>query len=357
MPFGFNKRGIKIINVGLIGCGRISKKHFEAISKLDGIRCLACCDIIAERARSAAQTYDIPYWTTDYEEMLRHKDIDIIAVCTPSGLHPWHGIQAARYGKHLLVEKPIAVRVKQAEHLIRYCNRRVNLHVSLQNRLNRSIQLLRTAYNEGRFGKIYMILANVLWNRPQSYYDMDSWRGTWALDGGAFMNQACHYVDMVQWFGGPVESVTSLTATMARTIETEDTGGALIRFNNGIIGSINVTMLVYPNNMEGSITILGENGTVKVGGIAMNKIEHWEFGDRRDYDHEVSLCNSEVASIYGEGHQAYYAQLVKSMSNSIDNQIQENQGLVDGIEGRKSLLLIEAIYRSSLKKRRVNIRG
>ncbi|HHW60663.1 MAG TPA: Gfo/Idh/MocA family oxidoreductase, partial [Syntrophomonadaceae bacterium] len=273
-----------MINIGLIGCGRISKNHFEAIAQQQDAQCIACCDIIEERAREGAGNYKIPFWTTNYEEMLQNPDIDLISICTPSGLHPQHGIQAAQYGKHVLTEKPMACRLAEADELIKACDEAgVKLFVVLQNRLNPSIQLVRRAFEEGRFGRIYMINSNVFWTRPQDYYDMASWRGTWKYDGGAFMNQASHYVDMVQWFGGPIEEVKSFTATLARNIEAEDTGSAIIRFQSGAIGSINVTMLTYPKNLEGSITILGEKGTVRVGGKAMNQIEKWEFADQQDY--------------------------------------------------------------------------
>lgn len=329
-----------MLNIGLIGCGRISKNHFEAIAGQPDAQCIACCDIIEERVREAAERYDIPNWTTSYAEMLQNPDIDIVSICTPSGLHPEHGIQAARAGKHVLTEKPMACRLAEADELIKACDEAgVKLFVVLQNRLNPAIQMVRRAFEEGRFGKINMITSNVFWTRPQEYYDMAPWRGTWALDGGAFMNQASHYVDMVQWFGGPMEEVKSITATLARKIEAEDTGSAIIRFKNGAIGSINVTMLTYPKNLEGSITILGEKGTVKIGGMAMNTIEHWEFTDVKDYDAGIEESNSNPTSVYGFGHSGFY-------KNALDC----IKGIAipgsNGTEGRKSLYLLEQIYRS-----------
>jgi len=339
-----------MLNIGLIGCGRISKNHFEAIDKLENARCIACCDIIEERARKASEKYNIPYWTTDYEKMLMNKEIELVSICTPSGLHPEHGILAAQHGKHVLTEKPMACRLGEADRMIQVCHKAgVKLFVVLQNRLNPSIQLLRRAYEEGRFGKIYMITSNVFWTRPQEYYDMAPWRGTWALDGGAFMNQASHYVDMVQWFGGPINEVKSITGTLARNIEAEDTGSAIIKFQNGAIGNINVTVLTYPKNLEGSITILGENGTVRIGGIAMNRIEHWEFADKRDYDQKVKEVGTNSDSVYGFGHQGYYDIITRIIDKCSDSQLLDNNYLyVDGIEGRKSLELLSKIY-SSMK--------
>ncbi len=328
-----------MLNIALLGCGRISKNHFEAIAQQPDAQCIACCDIIEDRAKEAAKKYNIPTWTTNYEEMLSDPNIDLISICTPSGLHPEHGIQAAKAGKHVLTEKPMACRLIEADELIKACDQaRVKLFVVLQNRLNPSIQLVRRAFEEGRFGQIYMITSNVFWTRPQDYYDMAPWRGTWKLDGGAFMNQASHYVDMVQWFGGPIKEVKSITATLARNIEAEDTGSAIIRFQNGAIGSINVTMLTYPKNLEGSITIFGEKGTVRVAGTSMNKIEYWEFADKKYYDAEIDQYNTNPSSVYGFGHSGYYR-------NVIDNLQGTAEPSSNGPEGRKSLYLLEQIYK------------
>ena len=329
-----------MLNIGLIGCGRISKNHFEAIASQPDAQCIACCDIIADRAQAAAEKNNIPNWTATYEDMLSNPDIDLISICTPSGLHPEHGIQAAHAGKHVLTEKPMACRLNEADELIKACDEAgVRLFVVLQNRLNPAIQLARRAFEEGRFGKIYMITSNVFWTRPQDYYDMAPWRGTWKLDGGAFMNQASHYVDMVQWFGGPIKEVKSITATLARNIEAEDIGSAIIRFQNGAIGSINVTMLTYPKNLEGSITILGENGTVCIGGTSMNKIEQWDFVDKQPYDDEIEKYNTNPASVYGFGHSGYYCNVIRFFSK-------KDISISDGSTGRRSLEFIERIYQS-----------
>ncbi|MEN6327045.1 MAG: Gfo/Idh/MocA family oxidoreductase [Syntrophomonas sp.] len=327
-----------MLKIGLLGCGRISKNHFEAIAQQPDAQCIACCDIIEERARESAEKYNIPTWTTNYQEMLSDPNIDLISICTPSGLHPQHGIQAARAGKHVLTEKPMACRLTEADNLIKTCDEAgVKLFVVLQNRLNPAIQLVRRAFEEGRFGKIYMITSNVFWTRPQEYYDMAPWRGTWALDGGAFMNQASHYVDMVQWFGGPIDEVKAITATLARNIEAEDIGSAIIRFRIGAIGSINVTMLTYPKNLEGSITLLGEKGTVRVAGTSMNKIEQWEFADNQPYDEELEKSNTNPSSVYGFGHSSYYR-------NIIDTLTSKEEPISNGLEGIKSLYLLEKIY-------------
>lgn len=330
-----------MVNICVLGCGRISKNHFESIAKIPNARIVGCCDVISERAEMAAKSYNVPYWTTDYEDLLNSCKPELVSICTPSGLHPKHGITAARLGVNVLTEKPMGVKLSSADKLIKSCEENnVKLFVVLQNRLNPSIQMVKQALDSGRFGKIYKIVANVFWTRPQDYYDSASWRGTWELDGGAFCNQASHYVDLVQWFGGPVNSVAAHTATLARNIEAEDTGSAIIVFKSGCIASINVTMLTYPQNFEGSITILGEKGSVRIGGVAANKILHWEFKDWHDSDNEIKSTSTMPGSVYGFGHYPYYEGVIDSLRNN-------TPPMIDGLEGRKSLEIIEAIYKSS----------
>ena len=187
----------------------------------------------------------------------------------------------------------------------------MHLFVVKQNRRNATLQLLKRAVEKRRFGRIYMVNINVFWTRPQSYYDSAPWRGTWEFDGGAFMNQASHYVDLLDWLIGPVESVQAYTATLARNIQVEDTGVVSIRWRTGALGSMNVTMLTYPKNLEGSITIIGEKGTVRIGGVAVNKIEHWEFADADPDDAQVEQASYETTSVYGFGHPLYYDNVIK----------------------------------------------
>ena len=284
---------------------------------------------------------------TDYQKMLERDDIDVVSICTPSGLHPEHGIAAAKRGIHVVSEKPMAITLEGADQLIRTCDQeKVQLFVVKQNRLNTTMQLLKRAVDKNRFGKIYMIQSNVFWQRPQSYYDMTKWRGTWEFDGGSFMNQASHYVDAIQWLIGPVESVMAETATMARHIETEDTGSAILKFHNGVIGTINVTMLTYPKNFEGSITILGEKGTVKVGGVAVNHIDIWEFEEYDDDDRLIEESNYSPPNIYGLGHLPYYQNVIAALKG-------ETEADTDGRSGRKSLELIIAVYKSAQTGKKV----
>ena len=328
------------IRVALVGCGRISQTHFEAIREVEGVRLVAVCDSVEARARGAGEQNDVP-WFTSYSKMLADAPSDAVAICTPSGLHPQHGILAARAGKHVISEKPMAITLSAADELVHACDENgVHLFVVKQNRLNPSVQLVKRALDKGRFGRLYVANTTVRWTRPQEYYDQAPWRGTWEFDGGAFMNQASHYVDLIQWLMGPVESVVAKTATLARRIETEDTGVAVLKFRSGALGVIEVTMLTYPKNLEGSLTLLGEKGTVRIGGTAVNRIEHWVFAEPDDDDKLVAEASTNPSSVYGFGHAGYYRNVLAVLRG-------EAAPETDGRAGRKSLELILGIYESA----------
>ena len=330
--------------IGLVGCGRISKNHFDAIRKVDGLSLAAVCDIDAERARRAGEEQGVPSYRA-IDDMLRAGEgetpFDIVAVCTPSGLHSTHGAAAARARKHVITEKPMAISLTQADELVHACDDAgVQLFVVKQNRLNPPIQLLKRAVDKGRFGRIYMANVTVRWQRPQEYYDAEPWRGTWEFDGGAIMNQASHYVDLIQWLVGPVESVLAKTATQGRRIEAEDSGVGLVKFRSGALGVIEVNVLTYPRNLEGSITVLGEKGSVKIGGTAVNRVEHWLFADYDDDDKLVDSANTNPPNVYGYGHEGYYRNVLAVLRG-------EAKPETDGRAGRKSLELILGLYESA----------
>src|SRR5262245_22886682 len=328
------------IRLALVGCGRISQTHFDAIREVDGIELVGVCDTVEQRAREAGEQNNVP-WFTSYQTMLAEVPCEAVTLCTPSGLHPQHGILAAKAGKHVICEKPMAITLAAADELVHACDEQgVHLFVVKQNRLNPSVQLVKRALDKGRFGRLYLANTTVRWTRPQEYYDQAPWRGTWEFDGGAFMNQASHYVDLIQWLAGPVESVIAKTATLARRIETEDTGIAVLRFRSGALGVIEVTMLTYPKNLEGSLTLLGEKGTVRIGGTAVNRIEHWAFADDDPDDELVSQAATNPASVYGFGHAGYYRNVLAVLRG-------EAAPETDGRAGRKSLELILGIYESA----------
>lgn len=326
--------------VALVGCGRIAGTHFEALGKIPALRLTAVCDILPERAQAAGEQLGVPFFTS-YEKMLAEASCDVVTICTPSGLHPQHGILAAKAKKHVVCEKPMAITLSAADKLVEACDDAgVRLFVVKQNRLNPAIQLLKRAIDRRRFGRIYLANTTVRWARPQEYYDQAPWRGTWEFDGGAFMNQASHYVDLIQWLVGPVESVMAKTATLARRIEAEDTGVAILKFRSGALGVMEVTMLTYPKNLEGSITILGELGTVKIGGTAVNRVEHWQFADYDDDDKRIEQAATSPPNVYGFGHEAYYRNVLAVLRG-------EARPDTDGRSGRKSLEIILGVYESA----------
>ncbi|NLN34570.1 MAG: Gfo/Idh/MocA family oxidoreductase [Candidatus Cloacimonetes bacterium] len=337
------------VKLGLIGCGRISKNHLDAVSQIPEADFVAVCDCVEERAKQVAADYGITKVYTDHIEMLKNEKLDLVSICTPSGMHPDMGVDVANAKVNVLTEKPMSINVEAADKLIKACDdNHVRLFVVKQNRLNSTMQLLKRAVDKNRFGRIYMAQANVFWQRPQSYYDAAKWRGTWEFDGGAYMNQASHYVDAIYWLLGNVDSVSAFTSTMARKIEAEDTGSAILKFRSGIIASINVTMLTYPKNFEGSITIIGEKGIVKVGGVAVNKIEKWEFEEYDDDDRIALDSNYTPPNVYGFGHNPYYR-------NVVDVLLEKAEPSTDGRDGRKSVEIIQAIYRSAKTGKKVSL--
>ena len=337
------------IKIALAGCGRISKNHFEAIQKLsDQFEIVGVCDIVKDRADTASNLYVAPAYY-DYTELLKNSGAELVSLCTPSGIHPEQAIEASKYGINVVSEKPMGVRFEDGLEMVKACKEAgVKLFVVKQNRLNVTVQKLKDAIDSGRFGKLYMISSNVFWTRPQEYYDMASWRGTWEYDGGAFMNQASHYVDLLQYLFGPVESVHSFTGTLARNIEAEDSGVVNLKWSGGALGSMNVTMLTYPKNLEGSITVLGEKGTARIGGTALNKIEVWDFRKPVESDKSVFDSSYETASVYGFGHFNYYENVADVLLNGA-------QPITDGDEGLKSLRLLCSIYKSNHENKSVRL--
>lgn len=325
------------IRIAIVGCGRISKNHFGSIEQHGAdFELVAVCETDPTRLAEHKDRYKVPGYQR-LEEMLEREKIDVIALCTPSGIHPDQTVVAAQYGVHVITEKPMATRWSDGLRMVKACDdANVRLFVVKQNRRNTTLQLLKRCVEEKRFGKIHMVHVNVFWARPQSYYDQAKWRGTWEFDGGAFMNQASHYVDLLDWLIGPVEKVQAMMST-TRDIEVEDTGVLNVKWRNGAIGSMSVTMLAYPQNLEGSITILGEHGTVRVGGVAVNDIQLWKFAEPRPYDEDIHSANYETTSVYGFGHPLYYSNVKDVLRGLVEPE-------TDGREGLKSLELLIAAY-------------
>ncbi len=337
------------IKLAVVGCGRISKNHFGSIQKhANDVELVALCDDNRAVLDSLRSAHQVPCYDS-YDRLLRESDCDMVVLCTPSGLHAGMTIQAARHGKHVMTEKPMATRWKDGVAMVQACDdANVRLFVVKQNRRNTTLQLVKRAVEEKRFGKIYMVHLNVFWTRPQEYYDSAKWRGTWEMDGGAFMNQASHYVDLLEWLIGPVSDVQAMTGTLARNIEVEDTGVLNLRWRHGALGSMAVTMLTYPRNLEGSITILGEKGTVRIGGVAVNDIQVWDFAEPREYDQHIATASYETTSVYGFGHPLYYKNVIDVLRGVAEPE-------TDGREGLKSLELLIAAYISARDGKTVSL--
>lgn len=337
------------IRISLVGCGRISGKHFGAIAQhSERLELAGVCDTNADRLSAAVADTGAPGFP-DLDALLEGTAADLVVLCSPSGQHPEQAIRIAEAKRHVMTEKPMATRWRDGLRMVDACDRAgVRLFVVKQNRRNSTLQLLKRAVQQKRFGRIYMVVINVFWTRPQSYYDSDSWRGTWEFDGGALMNQASHYVDLLDWLIGPVESLQAYTGTLARDIEVEDTATLNVRWRSGAMGSMNVTMLTYPKNLEGSITILGEKGTARVGGVAVNEIQHWEFEEPTEDDDKVAAANYETTSVYGFGHPLYYDNVIRTLRGEAEPE-------TDGREGLRSLEVLIAAYLSARDGRRVSL--
>lgn len=335
------------VRFALVGCGRIAQNHFSSIEK-HAERCelVDICDIDEDAlARGISQTGARGHG--NLTAMLEQTTADCVILTTPSGLHASQAIKVAGSGRHVMTEKPMATRWEDGLSMVDACDKAdVRLFVVKQNRRNATLQLLKQAIDKKRFGRIYNVAINVFWTRPQEYYDSAKWRGTWEFDGGAFMNQASHYIDLLDWLIGPLESVMAYTGTLARNIQVEDSGAAALRWRSGAMGTLNVSMLTYPKNLEGSITILGEKGTVRIGGVAVNEIQHWEFDQALPEDETIQAASYSTTSVYGFGHPLYYDNVIKTLTGEAEPE-------TDGREGLKSLELLIALYLSARDGRRV----
>ena len=338
----------------LVGCGRIAKRHADLLAggHVPGATLAAVAEIKDERRAAFSREYGVPGFA-DYHTMMKTlgDGIDVVSVLTESGNHARHAIDLARYGKHIVVEKPMALTPADAEAMIEACDlANVKLFVVKQNRFNLPVIRLRQAIEAGRFGKIVMGTVRVRWSRPQAYYDQDPWRGTLAMDGGVFANQASHHVDLLEWLLGEPDSVFAKARTALVDIEAEDTGVALISFASGAIGVVEATTATRPKDLEGSISILGERGTVEIGGFAVNEMKIWNFVDQGPEDEAILReCREMPPDVYGFGHKHY-------LSNVVDCIQHNGRALVDGLEGYKSLVLLSAIYESIAQEQEVRLR-
>jgi predicted dehydrogenase len=278
------------------------------------------------------------------------EEVDVVSILTPSGAHCENVLELVEYGKPLIVEKPIALRLEEADAILEICKAHgIRVFVVHQNRYNRPVVKTKEALSRGRLGKLVMGTVRLRWKRDQAYYDAEPWRGTWAYDGGVFTNQASHHIDMLTWYMGPVASVKAVGATRLVDIECEDTGAAVLRFTNGAIGIIEATTATRPCDLEGSISILGEKGTIVIGGFFMNELVTWEFQEPEQDD-------THVFKQHGRNPDGWGYNLGEYLKGVVDSLVHDRSGLVDGLEGRKSLELISAIYESIETNKEIRLR-
>jgi predicted dehydrogenase len=340
-----------MINFAILGCGRIAKRHAELLGtgQIAGAKLAAVCDIDRARVDTFATRYGVPGFTS-LADMLASPGIDVVSVLTPSGMHAGHAIAAAQAGRHVVVEKPMALTIEDADAMIRAADSAgVRLFIVKQNRFNVPVVKARQALDAGRFGQLVLGTVRVRWCRDQAYYNQDAWRGTWAQDGGVIANQASHHVDMLGWFMGPVESVHARGLRALVDIEAEDTAVATLRFRSGALGIVEATNAARPKDLEGSLSVLGATGAVEIGGFAVNKIRHWQFAAPLAEDTNVlEKFSVNPPNVYGFGHQAYYEHVVDCLAKGV-------KPLVDGHEGRSSLELVAALYESMASGREVSL--
>lgn len=358
---------MKRYGIGIIGCGRISKKHIEAIvHNWEECDLVSVSDLFDERMDAALENYQklvqslrsqdkeavLPDVSTisktlDYKELLADPRVGVVAICTESGYHHRITLDALEAGKHVIVEKPMAMSNTDADEMIlKAAEKALKLCVCHQNRFNPPIQRLRHVMDQKRFGKLIHGVASIRWNRNDGYYQQAPWRGTWELDGGTLMNQCIHNIDLLQWMMGPVQRVSAETDTFLRNIEGEDCGVAVLRFANGALGIIEGTACVYPTNLEETLSIFGEKGTVCIGGLAVNRIENWQFADEWGNEQLLHEEGADPDTVYGFGHIPLY----KDMLDAINA---DREPLVHGAEGKKALEIVLAIYKSARTKQPV----
>lgn len=350
---------MKKLRFMLIGCGRISKNHIAAAAaNPDAMTLAVVCDPVRERAEAKAAMlreqagYDALVYT-DYKKALAEQEIDACAIATESGFHARIALDCIAHGKHVLVEKPMALSTTDAQAMIKAAEEKgVTLGVCHQNRFNAPIQQLHKALEDGRFGKLVNGTARILWNRTMPYYTQAPWRGTWAQDGGTLMNQCIHNIDLLQWsLGGEPDTVMAMTGNYLRDIQAEDFGAVLIRFKNGAVGIVEGTACVYPKNLEETLSIFGETGCAVIGGLAVNRVQTWNFEHPAEQDAAVAkLAGTDPKDVYGSGHNLLYANYIHAVDT-------HTQPLVSGYEGIKAMKIILAAYKSQKTGQAVRFDG
>lgn len=330
----------------LIGCGRIAVNHIKAVTN-NNLDMVAVCDVVPDNIDILFEKTGYqgqPRRYTDYKVMIgENPDLELIAIATESGIHAQIALYCIDHGIHIIIEKPMAMSMADAEEIVRRsAQKNVKVSVCHQNRFNVAIQQLRGAVEAGRFGKISHGSINVRWNRNRNYYDQAPWRGKWASDGGCLFNQCIHGIDLLRWMmGDEVDEVYGVTKQQFHDyLECEDVGMAVVQFRNGAVGTIEGTVNVYPQNLEETLYLFGETGTVKIGGKSTNNIDVWNFADETEADQKNKGLEEQTSNVYGNGHTSLYADVMDAIIN-------DRKPYVDAVAGRNAVEMILAIYQSA----------
>lgn len=330
----------------LIGCGRISVNHIKAAIN-NQLEIVAVCDIVPEHMENVLERYELHNNReikryTDYKKLIEENQLDFISIATESGLHGKIALYCIEHGIHIIIEKPIAMSLSEADKIITLSGQKgIKVAACHQNRFNLAVQKMRQALEAGRFGKLSHGAIHVRWNRNRDYYMQAPWRGTWAQDGGALMNQCIHGIDLLRWMlGDEIDSVYGVTKQRFHDyLEAEDLGLAVVKFKNGSVATIEGTTNVYPQNLEETLYLFGEKGTVKLGGKSTNNIDVWEFADETQEDMRNKGLKEATSNVYGNGHTSLFADMVQAIR-------EDRQPYVDARAGRRALELVLAVYKS-----------
>lgn len=339
----------------LIGCGRIATNHIKAVIN-NNLELVAVCDVVPEQMENLLAKHNLEKDTsikryTDYKEMIEENQIDLISIATESGIHGEIAIYCIANGIHLIIEKPMAMSLEEADKIITLSEQKgVKVAACHQNRFNIAVQEMRKAVESGRFGKLSHGSIHVRWNRNIDYYTQAPWRGTWAQDGGALMNQCIHGIDLLRWMmGDEIETVYGVTKQQFHHyLEAEDLGMAVVKFKNGAVATIEGTTNVYPQNLEETLYLFGEKGTVKLGGKSTNNIDVWDFADETETDQKNKGLEEATSNVYGNGHTSLFADMIEAIN-------EDRKPYVDAEAGKRALELVLAIYKSAAEEKAVKL--
>lgn len=331
----------------LIGCGRIAKNHIKAALN-NKLEIAAVCDIESDAMDlllkwGGLEKDDTIKRYNDYKKLIdENPDLQLVSIAAESGVHAKIALYCIDHGINIIIEKPIAMSIADADEIIKRSEEKgVKVSACHQNRFNIAVQKMRKAVEGGRFGKISHGAIHVRWNRNKEYYDQALWRGKWASDGGALMNQCIHGIDLFRWMlGEEIEEVYGLTRQQYHDyMEAEDVGMAVVKFKNGVIGTIEGTVNVYPKNLEETLYLFGEKGTAKIGGTSTNNVDVWDFADMNDADEDIQGFHEETNNVYGNGHLSLFADVINAIETN-------REPYVTAVDGRNALEVVLAIYKS-----------